>query len=392
MYSAHVVLSFLLCCSASLEARQWTDVEGRTLQAEFVSAGADDVTVRLPDGRTASLPITRLSEEDRQFVRMALKSHKAAKGGVDEPLNFDAPWPSDVRLAGDPQIRTVLEDKENRKFVYESAHFRFVSDVRLSKQVVRSFSVMFECTYEYCRALPLAISGGVRTDGLFQILLFEKKEDYFKAGGPRGSAGVFATGLHAVMVPLESLGVRKVGNGYMLDRNASNRVLVHELTHQLTPLEYLQNGANAWFIEGLAEYVAATPYRPGVFRVKSNFDDIVEYATGYAKDDKQGRAMGREFSAPPLRKFMLMSYRDFTGNNANFNYGFGLLLTTYFFHLDGKGTGDGIKGFLKAIRSGKSGAKAMESLLAGRTFEQLQEDFAKAWKRKGLKITFPGGP
>ncbi len=312
------------------------------------------------------------------------------KGGAGELLNFDASWPMDVRYSGDPQIRTVTEDEENRKFVYESANFRFVSNVRLSQQVVRSFSVMFECTHDYCRALPLAISGGTKTDGRFQILLFETKEDYVKAGGPPESAGVFVSGLNAVMVPLENLGLKKVGSGYMLDRDASNRTIIHELTHQLTPEAYWKGGANGWFFEGLAEYVAATPYRSGCFRVKSNFSDILEYITGYAKMDNLGRSMGREFKAPPLKDFMLMGYEEFLGRNANFNYGFGLMLTTYFFHLDGKGDASRVKAFLKALRAGVSGERALDALLDGRAFEQLQEEFIKAWKRKGVEVSFEG--
>ena len=371
-----------------LEARQWTDVKGRTIEAEFLSAQGGDVTLSLPGGRTATFPIARLSPEDQQFVRDSIKSGAGANGAGDEVLNFDAAWPKDVRYSGDPQVRTVAEDTEGRKFVYESTNFRFISDVRLSQQVVRSFSVMFEATHDFCRALPLALSGGIRTDGRFQILLFERKEDYIKAGGPPASAGVFVSGLNAVMVPLENLGLKKVGSGYMLDREASNRTIIHELTHQLTPESYFKGGANGWFFEGLAEYVAATPYRSGCFRLKSNFEEIVEYFTAHSKRDNLGRAMGRAFTAPALRDFMLMGYEEFLGRNGHFNYGFSLMLTTYFLHLDGKGDATRMKAFLKALRAGLSGEAALEVLLDGRSFDQLQEEFAKAWKRKGVEVMF----
>jgi hypothetical protein len=329
-----------------------------------------------------------LSHDDQEFVRAA-SNPAAGDAGGDVP-NFDAPWPQDVRFTEDPQIQVVSEDKENKRFVYESANFRFVCDARLSQQVVKGFSVMFESTRDYCRALPLGLTGGVKTNGKFQILLFEKKEDYVSAGGPSDSAGVFIGNQQAVLVPLESLGVKKVGSGYMLDRSMVNRTLIHELTHQLTPESYFEAGSKGWFSEGLAEYIASTPYRSGRFKVRSNLDDIVDYATGYAKVDNHGRALGKKFSAPPLKEFMALDYHDFTGQNGNFNYGLGLMLTTYFLQLDGKGDAARAKEFLKRLRAGKTGDEAVQALLDGRSYGQLQEDFTKAWKRMGVEIKFQG--
>ncbi|HEY1122370.1 MAG TPA: SHD1 domain-containing protein, partial [Haloferula sp.] len=196
---------------ASLDARTWTDIQGRKIEAEYVSSTDTDVTLKLASGKDATLPLTKLSAEDQAFIK------DAAAGGGDKAapkpaekegdgLNFDDPWPQTIRFTEDPQIKVVTEDKEQKRFIYESAHYRFVCDVRLSQQVVKGFSVMFESTYQYCRALPLAISGGKMTDGKYQILLFETKDSYVQAGGPPTSAGVFMPGKNMVMVPLTSLG------------------------------------------------------------------------------------------------------------------------------------------------------------------------------------------
>ncbi|HEY1122665.1 MAG TPA: hypothetical protein VGE67_13725, partial [Haloferula sp.] len=224
--------------------------------------------------------------------------------------------------------------------------------------------------------------------GKYQILLFETKDSYVQAGGPPTSAGVFMPGKNMVMVPLTSLGVRPVGSGYMLDRDQESGTLIHEITHQLTPNQYYAPGAMGWFSEGLAEYTTATPYRAGNFKVKSNFDDIVAYATAYGKKDSRGRALGTEISAPSFKDFCLMSYAQFTGANPNFNYGFGLVLTTYFLHLDGDGDAKRIKEFLKALRAGKAREDALKVLLDGRTYEEMEEAISKAWKRKGVEIKF----
>jgi hypothetical protein len=371
-------------------ARTWTDVQGRKLEAELVSSNGTEVTLKLDTGKTVSIPLAKLSGEDRTFVSEQADKGDATAGAEKETLNFNEPWPDNVKFDEDPRIETVSEGEEAKRFVYESASFRFVCDVRLSKQVVKGFAVMFESTFAYCRSLPLAITGGMKTDGKFQILLFEKKEDYVAAGGPPSSAGVFMGGKQVVMVPLASIGVKPVGSGYMLDRDVSNRTLVHELTHQLTPGPYFGPGAMGWFTEGIAEYVAATPYRQGRFKVKSNFDDIVAYATGYGKENDGGRALGQEIKAPPLKDYFQMPYSAFTGTDANLNYGLALMLTTYFLHLDGEGDAARMKAFLKALRDGKQGQEAIDVLLDGRSYAEMEDAISKGWRRKGVRIGFGG--
>lgn len=379
------------CLTPLFGAETWTDKRGRTMKADLVSVGDDDAVFKLANGKRVTLAVDLFSDEDQERIldwepTEADEADEEAKEA--EGLNFDAPWPKKVSFNGDPDISTVEEDKDESRFVYESANYRFVCDVRLSKSVVKGFAVMFEATHLYCRELPLGISGGVKSDGKYQILLFEKKEDYVKAGGPPSSAGVFMGGKGVVMVPLTSLGVRPVGSGYMLDRDKASGTLIHEITHQLTPPRYYAKGAMGWFSEGIAEYLTATPYRAGNFKVGSNFDDIRAYATGYGKDDGGGRALGESVRMPALKDFFLMSYQEFTGPRANFNYGMGLVLTTYFLHLDGEGDAARLKSFLRALRTGKSGEDALKVLLDGRGYRELEEDIAKAWKRKGLDIEF----
>lgn len=388
-----LVFACFLAGAARANPRTWTDVLGRKIEATMVSATDTEVVLKLANGRNSTVPLEKLSDEDQKFVRSAEPVVDGGTGGdgAKQVLNFNMPWPKDVRFNDDPRVEVIDEDKDSGRFVYESNNYRFICDVRLSKQVVKGFSVMFESTYEYCRSLPLAISDGVRTDGKFQILLFETEESYFKAGGLPGSAGVFVSGRNVVMVPLTSLGVRRVGSGYMLDRDASSGTLIHEITHQLTPLAYYSPGAMGWFSEGIAEYTTSTPYRAGRFKVRSNFDDIVEYATAFGKDDSRGRALGKKIKAPALRDFMFLDYRNFTGGNANFNYGFGLILTTYFLHLDGDGDAARIKEFLQALRDGKEGEDAILVLLGGRDYKTMEKQISDAWKRKGIEIEFGAG-
>jgi hypothetical protein len=283
------ILLSLGSLAGALESRSWTDNQGRKVNATMVRTEGDKVILKLADGREVPFPLAKLSVEDGKYV-------EENSGKVNEPvtgegetdgevlLNFDAPWPDRIRFTEDPEIRTVEEDPEKKRFIYESANYRYVCDVRLAKSVVKGFAVMFEATHLYCRSLPLALDGGEKTDGKHQILLFEKFDDYVKAGGPPSRAGVFIGGRGVVMVPLTSLGVRPVGSGYMLDRDKSSKTLPHELTHQLTPNVYYNKGALGWFSEGIAEFVAVTPYRSGSYAVRGNLKDMIDYATDKIKE------------------------------------------------------------------------------------------------------------
>ena len=196
----------------------------------------------------------------------------------------------------------------------------------------------------------------------------------------RGGNGV-------VMAPLEGLGVKKVGSGYMFDYKGSNKTLPHEITHQLTDGEYYYSGARGWFSEGLAEYVANTPYRSGKYMVKTNLSSIKDYVTEYGKDGRGGRNLSDEINAPDLKKYMMQPYSSFTGN-ANFNYGLGLLITYYYFHWDGDKDRANINAFLKALKEGKQGEDALAVLLNGRSWKEMEDAISKAWRSRGVKITF----
>lgn len=391
--------TILLFCSLSLataQVRTWTDTQSRKVEANLVRVDGTNVILKLKDGREIPYPLEKLSQPDQDFIK-TLPAEKPENMPTDEtgkdnepvgrPLNFDALWPDRVTFNGDPEVKVITESADEKQFIYESANYRYVCDARLSITVVRGFALMFEATNLFCATVPLALNGGSPAKGKHQILLFENKEDYIKAGGPPSSAGVFIGGRNVVMVPLESLGVKPVGSGYMLERDKSSKTLPHELAHQLTPRYYYAEGARGWFSEGIAEYIAVTPYRAGSFGVRNNFRDIVEYVTGYGEDGRGGRALTTKIKLPKLKAFMLQSYDKFT-DSPQINYGCGLLITTYFLHLDGNKDGARLKSFLKALRDGKEGEEALNVLLDGRSFDEMEKEIIKGWGSKGVDFTF----
>jgi hypothetical protein len=372
----------------SLE-RVWKDQNGREVKAKLLEVKGDSVILLLSSGREVPYPLAKLSKEDRAFIADAKLSKPSSDGakGDGSADNFEAAWPDRVSYEGEPEIVTVEENAAKKHFVYESKHFRYTCDVRLSSSVVKGFAVMFEATHQFVRELPLGLNGGVKKDGKYAISLFENYADYISAGGLPNSSGVFMGGENHILVPLTSLGVKKVGSGYMLDRDESSKTLPHEIVHQLTPNAYFAPGARGWFSEGIAEYVALTPYRSGSFNLKLNARAITEYVTAYGKDNNGGRALGEQIRLGSLKRYMTLPYSDFT-DDGRINYGCAVLITNYFFHLDRKEDGARIKKFLKTLKEGKKGEAALEVLLDGQSWEELEADIAKAYSSKGIKFIF----
>jgi len=381
-----ILLSLLSLGFASAgEMRTWVDNQDRKVEATLVGVKEGTVLLRLKDGKEMDFPLARLSAADVAYVD---KQREALKEAAAKPrMNFDAAWPERVSFKDDPEVEVMEEDKDAGRFTYESGNFRYVCDVKLASSVVRGFARMFEATHLYCMTLPIGMTGGRQIDGKYQILLFEKEADYIKEGGPPGSAGVFIGGKGIIMVPLTSLGVRLVGTTYILDRDGSNKTLPHEITHQLTPENYYAPGSMGWFTEGLAEYVAITPYAVGTYNVKMNLKAITEYVTAYGKNGNGGRNIGEKIHIPDLQRFFLQDYKSFLSNPQQ-SYGISALLVYYFFHFDGDGDAKRVKAFLAALHEGKTGEAALEVLLDGRTYEALQKEIAEKWERKGVDFTF----
>ncbi|MGJ8678206.1 MAG: hypothetical protein ACSHX0_11860 [Akkermansiaceae bacterium] len=408
VYAAALLLTVLLC-QVPAEARTFTDVQGRKIEAQVIEISDGSVTLQI-SGRsgTHAVPLSNLSEGDRLYLKSLRESTAAVtdqkalavtnKGNLPSQLlmqryrlkeNFTADWPRLISTDISPEISTVEENEEEQRFIYHSPNYEFICDVRLSNNVVKKFAVMFEATREYCRQLPISTMKAHIPGEMFRnkILLFESEHDYIKNGGIVDSAGCFIFGndVGTVLVPLTSLGVKKVGSGYMYDHDKSSKTLAHEIVHQLTDYEYFSDNLLGWFSEGLAEYCAITPYRSGKYMVKTNLSAIEEYVTAFGKDNSGGRNLGDEFSAPDLEKFMLMPYDDFRADG-NLHYGLGLLITTYFFHMEEDRRS--ITRFLKALKQGLSGEEALKALLQDRSFEELEDQIYKAWKSKGIKIQF----
>ncbi|MFD2159379.1 hypothetical protein ACFSW8_10750 [Rubritalea tangerina] len=374
-----------------LGARTWTDVKGRKIEADIVSKTTSAVVVK-KKGKEITIPLVKLSQADRDFVAgweapsdevVKKDEGKVTDAKVEEYFNL--PWPK--LISADNGLEIEETSGPNETYVYRSPNYEFVSDTKLSKVVVKRFAVLFEATRLYVQQMPYASLKAYKEGANYKVMLFDSMNSYHRAGGPVGSAGVYIPSKDIIMVPCQSLGLVRRGSSWALDYDKTNKTLPHEITHQLTDREYYAPGARGWFSEGFAEYIAATPYRSGKFTANKAESSIEQYVTNFSKKDGRGRNLGTEINAPDLKKFMMMSYGEFTANG-NFNYGLGALLVTYFNHYDGEGDGENLKNFLRALKAGKKGEEALEALRAGRSFEELEADITKGWRKRGVKINF----
>jgi len=74
-----ISLPLLLGSVCNAELRTWTAVNGKEVEAEFVSNEKGIVKLKLKSGKVFEVPLSKLSKEDNEFIRFLAKPE-----GVDE--------------------------------------------------------------------------------------------------------------------------------------------------------------------------------------------------------------------------------------------------------------------------------------------------------------------
>lgn len=369
------------------EERSWTNSAGKTIVATLVEISGDKAVLQMA-GKNFEVPIASLSDDDKKFI------DEWKKGDLPDPSgdsavkeNWDGAWPALVSVDIDQPIEVIKEDEAAKEYVYASPHYEFICDVKLNTSVVKRFSILFEATNQVCRELPLGMVKPFRKER-HKIHLFETREAYIAKGGPPASAGVYISrgGEGDILVPLTSLGVKKVGSNYSVDYDKENTTLSHEITHQLTDYAYYAPGSRGWFTEGLAEYIANSGYRSGKFDI-DDLGKLKARVTAYGEDGNGGRALGEDIAAPDLQQFFTQEYDSFLAN-AQLSYGLSALIVYYYFHMDGDKDAANIKAFLKALKEEKTPPQLFEPLLAGRSWDEMEAAITQGWRSRGVRIIF----
>jgi len=323
------------------EDRLWTSREGRKLEGRMMGLGDGDVEVRLVNGgKLVRIQLAVLSDADQAYVT----------GWRDLGFGIKVErWPQELRPMLNFTARE-LERGDAGEWVYGTPNYRYICDVPLAASLIKEYALAFEGTYYAIKNLPLQLDPRPPGDGQFVVRLFRNREDYIKEGGPKGSSGVYMVRTREILVPMDSLGVRTVGRRVAIDHRAYDAgTLVHEITHQVMHdwLEVLP----VWFVEGIAEYMAAVPFDDARFDFRRMNEGILGYLeTAYQVKRGTKEAVPLDMVVP--EDLMALTHQQWASalsnpESASLNYRSALLLVYYLIHLDGKGDGSSIVAYLR---------------------------------------------
>lgn len=386
--------------------RIWKSTDGREVEASFLGLEGASVKIKGRNGAVFSVPLERLSAEDQTWAKAQATSAATptAVPNTSESPAAETAWPKSVSIADKPEVIVVKEDEKEKKFIYRSPHYEFECDSKLGANVVREFGRLFEATYLLNCKLPLDIKPKPEPlREFFLAKLYTNEEDYMKAGGVPGSAGVYQSGQKALSVPLKSLGVKMVGSRVSLDKadDKANATLIHEITHQM--MNHWLGKLPTWFIEGSADYTELPEYFPtGRFAWTGIRKRLTEFARQknlynpgpFKMLDLQElmEIKGRAWAAALTLKVKAPNVSGGEANQSSQNYGSAALLTYYFYHHDGKGEAEHIIAWLRELETAERGfdAKALieKHLMRGRSYAQLADDVKKGLNKAGVDVEF----
>ena len=361
-------------------ARVWTDLDGRTVEADLVDVKGDEVRIkRAMDGAVANFPIERLSEADVAYLKEVSLEREIRDVSWAEETFAGLDWPRRTRLPDNYDVEVVREDNQAEVYIYRTPNFEFQSEAKLARKVVREFGRIFEGTLSAMQAFPLQWEL-VPWNDRYRARLFRNRAAYLKAGGLPNSGGVYRWSKREILVPLSSLGLRKGSTSYTFGSSGDRSTLIHEITHQVHH-DWLGR-LMPWCVEGLAVYMESIPEDDGEFRFdKQDLPSFVRRMNG----------PGEVLMVDPS-ELIALSHSEWTANfsenpaELRSYYLSAFLLLHYFLHLDGAGEGQRIWAYIRAIESGDPEAAARDLLLDGRSPEEFFEVFRRAYKRENIKI------
>lgn len=114
------LLATLLLLTQTLTARTWTEAaSGRKIEAEYVSADEQSVTIAAPGGRSFKIELARLSADDRTFVQQKLGASKAAETKAEDSFENIQVKAGEIPVAGEAHPALAAVDEAVRAFMAE---------------------------------------------------------------------------------------------------------------------------------------------------------------------------------------------------------------------------------------------------------------------------------
>ncbi len=317
--------------------RVWTSIDGRSVSGHLAGLERGHPVVFDETGRRLRLPLEQLSEADREWLAQWRSDRSPTE--AQAPLD---PAARGARVVQPPVTLRRVSDEGGSVHRYASPVYDFEIDAELPMAVLGELARMAEATVRLVDSMPLSLPP--RGERRYLARLYGSRSDFEAAGGSPGLAGWFQAGgwgrAGALIMPIESLGIADMSRGAGIP---DGHVLRHEIAHQATadvmPLLPL------WLREGIAEVVARTPYRDGVFEpgerglvvaLKRRHEEMRRIGT--ETDAFGGTGPVRtQISLPALMERERSSWSGLDIAEQHRCYFTAHLLTAWYLHLDGDG-------------------------------------------------------
>jgi len=341
------------------------------------------------------------------------KLYLAEKKRLKKVGNLRA-WPRRIPVPRDTDLQVVSqEDKRRNKKgekvenIYETKHFRYLSEIPIEKKAQRNTGRLFECTFAGIKAisevLPIVRPKRSLLEGeKYEAKLYASKDSYNSfVGASTGSAGMFRSALtmtpsekypkfkdeegkvnfidvvdDAVHLPVQSLGLDEEGD--QEGRMVNSHVLAHEITHQFTCLNRLP----IWINEGISEYVAYVPYDGRSLNFSRSLKSIIKAS--------RNKRFPMKFPFT-FEEFLTMDQSVMYEHMKNKvdTYYLSVLSFSYFVHMDRRHGLKNLVNYLNALNKEVSPEDALELLYSPKMdAAKLQKAFIRAWAKKRIKLQF----
>ena len=358
--SSLLIVSFFTIHSGYSEvAREWVSNDGKKLKATLVRSEEGSVVLRMANNREVSVPLERLSDEDRQFIK-DYDSGLVARAGEIAPLPEETRPPDEIEVTGGPRT-------------YYTPHFEFTSNREVSKNFIAEAAKIYEGTYEAVMAIPhgLPLSppegsshfrGEFMDDAAFQQVVKTANLATPAPSQPFARtrvAGLYRPREQSLLVPFESLGAKLNGSRMTLRKSSDTSTLVHEITHQVMH-DWLQF-VPTWFAEGMAEYISAIPSQTGRFEFKNAERGLRERLKGrYGLKSYDVNVLSR----PSVRLDIDSESRESGGgwSGSMDDYRDAMMLIYFLMHLDEPSKpGNRLGAYLQAVEQGRASSGKIQA-------------------------------
>lgn len=396
-----LALCLFTCASAAQTpvpagaVRPWTDQLGRVSRAAFVSANDTTVTLRLENGKEASIPLAVLSKADQLYIQQQ-RARPATPGASPLiPTGKPLTWPGVVSV--DSKALNIVVGKQDpaaRQFEYESGSFQFTANAPLSASVMRDVAIDFELAQALFNQLPWGWQPKPKKGTHFRVFITETPEDFAAVGGqPRTIGG---SKDDYIFEKMSALGLQKVGQRYAFDYKIKKEGDVLGLTYRLLAGD-MRPYTLPWSELGFEELIRHVAYHSGTLR----FNGLEPFLKG------QIEARARQEVKPEVKRLLaylrLPRAEERTNDQTllHEHYFDGLLLVYFFGFLDDDGKGTHLHQYYQriaqealaardgtppAVKPSDRAQQLMDILTAGRSDEQLHDELMAKYRAIGIKL------